>query len=203
MLAAVCFRVLPAPPLALPLAPPRHPPALPPHTLAPPAPRRCRLAEVCRTFRTLFSAQAFCGRPLSLNLNTLSWRLMERKRRAAARKELVGALARLAPSVSHLCLRYQLDACTGLSLDALLAPLSLYVRRLELEDGVCPPLLHALRTMSRGGWPALEDVSLSGCNLWIDLDPHDLPRLERQLAELPRLTERITKFECCECHQPC
>ena len=103
---------------------------------------------MCRTFRTLFSAQAFSGRTLNLNLNTLSWRLMERKRRAAARKELVDALSRLAPSVSHLCLRYQLDACTGLSLEALLAPLSPYVRRLELEDGMCPPLLQ----VSARGW---------------------------------------------------
>lgn len=49
---------------------------------------RSRLAAVCRTFREIFHAHAFTGRTLSLNLNTLSWRLAERKRRAATRAEL-------------------------------------------------------------------------------------------------------------------
>ena len=49
--------------------------------------RRCRLAEVCRTFRSLFDAQAFAGRPLRLNLNSLSWRLLDRKGRPAVSRD--------------------------------------------------------------------------------------------------------------------
>ncbi len=89
---------------------------------------RCRLALVCRTFQALFSTSAFTGRPMRLNLNSISWRLLDRKRRAVARQELVAAVARVAPSVTHLCLRYQLDASTCLSMDTLLAPLAGYVQ---------------------------------------------------------------------------
>ena len=81
--------------------------------LWPTPPTRCRLGEVCRAFRTLFAAQAFASGPLCINLNTLSWRLMERKRRAAARAQLLAAVSTYAPSVRHLALRYQLDRTTG------------------------------------------------------------------------------------------
>lgn len=168
-------------------------------------PRRCRLAEVCSTFRTLFAAQAFAGRPMRLDLNSLSWRLAERKKKAAARGELRAAVARYAPFVTHLCLKYMLDGCAGLSLRALLAPLAPHVRVLEVDDGLCTALLDALslrlETTARGGgggknkagksgggrgsarvgsgsggagsgdgtwaWASLQEVSFTGCNLWI------------------------------------
>lgn len=182
--------------------------------LARPA-RRCRLAEVCRAFRALFAAQAFAGRPMRLDLNSLSWRLAERKKRkAAARGDLLAAVARYAPSVTHLCLKYMLDRCSGLSLPALLAPLAPHVRVLEVDDGLSTALLDALslglNPQSSGGrsggganngtgsggssgiggagssssgagggrgggggggggwaWAALQEVSFTGCNLWI------------------------------------
>ncbi len=168
-------------------------------------PRRCRLAEVCSTFRTLFAAQAFAGRPMRLDLNSLSWRLAERKKKAAARGELRAAVARYAPSVTHLCLKYMLDGCAGISLRALLAPLAPHVRVLEVDDGLCMALLDALSLRlettacggsggknkagksggGRGGarvgsgsggagsgdgtwaWASLQEVSFTGCNLWI------------------------------------
>ena len=33
---------------------------------------------------------------------------------------------------------------------------------------------------------------------WIDLEPGELATLENQLAALPDVTSKITKFECCE-----
>ncbi|EFN59070.1 hypothetical protein CHLNCDRAFT_137807 [Chlorella variabilis] len=154
---------------------------------------RCRLAEVCRAFHALFSACAFSHRPLVLNLNTISWRILESKRKAAARREAVAAVARVARSATHLALRYQLDPLCSLGLDALLAPLAPHVQVLEVEDGLCPQLL---RVLGGGGWGALREVGLSGCNLWIDLEPAELALLEGQLAALPALTAKITKFEC-------
>ena len=67
------------------------------------------------------------------------------------------------------------------------------VQVLEVEDGLCPQLL---RVLGGGGWGALREVGLSGCNLWIDLEPAELALLEGQLAALPALTAKITKFEC-------
>ncbi|KAL4430793.1 hypothetical protein ABPG75_006049 [Micractinium tetrahymenae] len=176
---------------------------------------RCRLAEVCRAFRALFASQAFAGRAMCLDLNSLSWRLAERKKKAAARAELLAAVARYASSVTHLRLKYMLDRCAGLSLPALLAPLAPRVRVLEAEDGLCTALVEALSMGagargggggSRGGgggsvgggwaWASLQEVSFTGCNLWIDLEPAELGAMERQLAALPQLTSRVAKFEC-------
>ncbi len=122
---------------------------------------------MCRTFRGLFDAQAYTGRPLRLNLNSLSWRLLDRKGRPAvsarhhsmltcwlavttadtrfnsphsassepallptqqARRALLALLARVAPSVRDLHIRYQLDSSAGLTLEALLTPLAPHVQ---------------------------------------------------------------------------
>ncbi|KAI7841526.1 hypothetical protein COHA_004697 [Chlorella ohadii] len=152
---------------------------------------RCRLAEVCRTFRGLFDAQAYKGRPLRLNLNSLSWRLLDRKGRPAARRALLALLARVAPSVRDLHIRYQLDSSAGLTLEALLTPLAPHVQRLEVEDGLCAGLLRVLGK----GWPSLQEVSLVGANLWIDFEAGELARLERQLASMPQLAAKIVHFE--------
>ncbi len=64
---------------------------------------------------------------------------------------------------------------------------------LEVEDGLSPLLLQVLGS---GKWTALREVGLSGCNLWIDMEPAELAALDRQLAALPSLTSKVTKFEC-------
>ncbi|KAI3433681.1 hypothetical protein D9Q98_003490 [Chlorella vulgaris] len=156
---------------------------------------RSRLAEVCRTFRTLFSACAFSGSVMRLNLNTLSWRIMECKHKAAIRKQLLAAVKRVAPSVTRLSIKFQVDYATKLSLAALLAPLAPYVQVLDVEDGLCLQLIEAMGSRSPA-WDSLREVSLSGCNLWIDMEAPEVAQLEQQLAELPALTSKITRFEC-------
>lgn len=65
---------------------------------------------------------------MRLNLNTLSWRIMECKHKAAIRKQLLAAVKRVAPSVTRLSIKFQLDYATKLSLAALLAPLAPHVQ---------------------------------------------------------------------------
>ena len=64
---------------------------------------------------------------------------------------------------------------------------------LAIDDGLCPQLLQALGARP---WPALREAGLSNCNLWVDLAPPQLARLELQLAALPALASKITRFEC-------
>jgi hypothetical protein len=93
-----------------------------------PVARRCCLAEVSRAFRTHFWGVAYASRPLQLNLNVLSWRIAQSKRKKAMREELQAAVARAAPSTASLVLKYQLDPICKLPLASLLAPLAPHIQ---------------------------------------------------------------------------
>jgi hypothetical protein len=66
---------------------------------------------------------------------------------------------------------------------------------LDVEDGLCLQLIEAMGSRSPA-WDSLREVSLSGCNLWIDMEAPEVAQLEQQLAELPALTSKIIRFEC-------
>lgn len=164
----------------------------------PPAPRcRCRLALVCKAFRDLWCCQAFAGRTLCLDFQAIRWRIvMSTGQRAARRRQLCAALARVAPSVRALTLRNQLCAReAGLALGPLLAPLAPHVQTLVAHDGLSAELLKAL---GGGAWAALRELAFLGCNPWADLEPGELAALQRQLAALPGVCAKVAKFECCE-----
>lgn len=82
------------------------------------------------------------------------------RRKAAARRDLLAALAAVGPSVAHLRLRGRWETPPNLSLADLLEPLMPRCRLLEAEDCFDGRLLAALM---RDCWPALREIRLTGC----------------------------------------
>ena len=148
-------------------------------------------------------------------LNQRMWEHRKHRKQAAARAGLMGALARLAPSVRQLTISDRLAASTGLSLEQLLAPLAPHVHCLRLYDVDLLSVLHALGSCGNasggnagGGnrgqppWPALERASIFGFSPWLEYVPKQVAALAKALRALPSLTPKITELQCGEWLHP-
>lgn len=157
---------------------------------------RSRLALVCRAFRSMSRRVAFLQHGMRLDLDSLCWPISTTRRKVAARKSLLGAVAAVAPSARALELRGKLPASAGVRLDALLQPLAPHVRALHVQaDAFCAPLLCCV---AEAPFSALEEVTVGDCNVWEDLSDAEQVELCAQLAAHPQLVSKITRLECCE-----